>query len=267
MFDLESYCARIGYAGPHTATLDTLSALHALHPAAIPFENFTPLLAQPVLLDLDSLQAKMVRRKRGGYCFEHNTLFRAALEALGFAVTSLAARVLWGSTPERPHARTHMLLQVRVDGRDYLADVGFGGRLMAAPLAMTPGLAQQTPHGAMRLVEDGMFVTLQAAAADGWEDLYRFTLEPQLPIDQETANWFTATHPTSLFRKSLLMERLTPDVRTNLFNRRLTRRYADGRTSETQLADAGELERVLTDAFDLEVPAKLDAVFARLSAG
>lgn len=267
MIDLDGYFARIGYTGPHTATLDTLCAIHARHPAAIPFENFDPLLARPVLLDLQSLQAKLVRRKRGGYCFEHNTLLRAALEALGFAVTSLAARVVWRSTPERPHPRAHMLLQVRVAGQDYLADVGFGGRLMAAPLQLTPGLAQQTPHGTMRLTQDGMFLTLQAAAGDGWEDLYRFTREPQFPIDQETANWFTSTHPNSLFRNNLLMERLTPRVRTSLFNRRLTQRYPDGRIDESQLPDAAALGRVLTEAFELEVPAELDAVFSRLPVG
>ncbi|HET8995847.1 MAG TPA: arylamine N-acetyltransferase [Acetobacteraceae bacterium] len=267
MIDLDGYFARIGYTGPRRATLETLGMLHALHPAAIPFENLDPLLGRPVLLDLGSLQDKLVRRRRGGYCFEQNTLFRAALEALGFGVTSLAARVLWGSKPGRPHPRTHMLLLVHVDGRDYIADVGFGGRLMATPLQRVPGLEQPTQHGMMRLVEHGMFLTLQAASDDGWEDLYRFTLEPQFPIDQETANWFTATHPDSLFRHNLLMERLAPDLRCSLFNRRLTQRYPDGRVSLTQLADAAALRRVLTEAFALDVPAKLDAVFARLPAG
>jgi len=266
MIDLDGYFARIGYTGPRTPTLDTLRAIHALHPAAIPFENFDPLLGRPVPLGLDDLQAKLVGRKRGGYCFEHNTLFRAALEALGFGVTSLAARVVWRSTPDRPHPRAHMLLLVDVDGAPCLADVGFGGRLMSAPLHLADGVAQPTPNGTMRLVEDGMFVTLQADTGGDWENLYRFTLEPQFPIDQETANWFTATHPNSLFRNNLLMERLTPEQRTSLFNRRLTRRYPDGRVSETRLADADELGRVLAEDFDLEVPERLDSVFVRLPA-
>ena len=90
-----------------TPRWNTLRALHALHPAAIPFENFDPLLGRPVLLDLAALQDKLVRRKRGGYCFEHNTLFRAALEGLGFTVTSLASRVLGAPRRTAPcRART-----------------------------------------------------------------------------------------------------------------------------------------------------------------
>src|SRR4051794_39877223 len=100
--DLDAYLSRIRYAGPRTATLETLEAVHALHPAAIPFENLNPLLGLPVGLDVESLQSKLVTGGRGGWCFEHNTLFRHALEALGFSVTSLGARVLWNAPPGGP---------------------------------------------------------------------------------------------------------------------------------------------------------------------
>ena len=119
-FDLDAYLERIGYRGPRRATLDTLEALHALHPTAIPFENLNPLLGWPVALDIDSLQKKMVAGGRGGWCFEHNTLFRHALEALGFSVISLAARVLWDAPPDSPIGpRSHMLLLVNLGGRDH----------------------------------------------------------------------------------------------------------------------------------------------------
>src|SRR5262245_56084487 len=95
--DLGAYLERIGYAGPRTATIETLRALHARHPDAIPFENLNPLLRWPVLLDAASLDKKLVRGGRGGYCFEHNLLFRHALTALGFRTTCLAARVLWNA--------------------------------------------------------------------------------------------------------------------------------------------------------------------------
>ena len=92
-FDLDAYLSRIGYTGPRTASLTTLRAIHALHPAAIPFENLDPLLKRPVRLNLASLQAKLVAERRGGYCFEQNIPFAAALEALGFTVIRLAGRV------------------------------------------------------------------------------------------------------------------------------------------------------------------------------
>lgn len=267
MIDLDAYFARIGYAGPRTPTLPTLRAIHALHPAAIPFENLDPLLGRPVALDLDALQRKLVGGRRGGYCFEHNTLLRAVLERLGFSVTSLAARVLWMRPPDLPPGpRSHMLLKVDLDGGAYVADVGFGGYLAAAPLRLVAGTEQPMPAGKLRLAHaDGAF-TLQAWAATAWKDAYRFTAEPQFPSDYEVANWFTSTHPDSLFRGNLLVERLTPDRRSSLFNRRLTRRHADGRVEEADLSSADELGQALAAEFGLEPPAGAAAVFARLPA-
>ena len=123
-----------GHARP---TLDTLEALHALHPAAIPFENLNPLLRWPVALDMESLQAKMVAGGRGGWCFEQNTLFRHALQSLGFSVTSLGARVIWNTPPDSPIGpRSHMLLLVILAGLPYIADVGFGGNVLTGPLRL-----------------------------------------------------------------------------------------------------------------------------------
>ena len=145
-FDLDAYLDRIKYSGPRTATIETLQAIHALHPAAIPFENLNPLLGWPVALDVESLQAKLVSAGRGGWCFEHNTLFRCALEALGFSVTSLAARVLWGATPGSPIGpRSHMALLVDLDGVPYIADVGFGGNVLTTPLRLEPHMVSPRP--------------------------------------------------------------------------------------------------------------------------
>jgi N-hydroxyarylamine O-acetyltransferase len=135
--DLDAYLQRIGYAGSHTPSRATLDALHLAHATHIPFENLDILLGRPIRLDLASLQAKLVAGRRGGYCFEQNRLFAAALEALGFAVTPLAARVRFGTTSILP--RTHMTLQVEVDGSRVLADVGFGvfGLLLPVSLEQT----------------------------------------------------------------------------------------------------------------------------------
>jgi N-hydroxyarylamine O-acetyltransferase len=267
MLDTDAYFARIGYEGKASADLATLSALHALHPAAIVFENLDPLLGRPVPLDLAALQAKLVTGGRGGYCFEQNTLFKAVLEALGFSVTSLAARVLWMVPPGAPpNPRAHMVLKVTLPEGAYLADVGFGGLLASAPLRLLYDVEQPTPAGVLRLVESDGLVTLQAKLASHWQDVYRFTLEPQFPIDFEVANWFTSTHPNSRFRNVLMVQRLTPKGRVSLFNRRLARRFADGRVEEVMLTDARELEQTLKTEFDLAPPADLTPVFARLPA-
>jgi N-hydroxyarylamine O-acetyltransferase len=144
-FDLAGYLARIGYSGPRRVDLTTLRAIHRLQPAAIPFENLDPLLGRPVALDLASLQAKLVGGRRGGYCYELNTLLAAALEALGFSVVRLGARVRWRAPPEQPDgARTHMLLRVDLAEGPHLVDVGFGGRLFAGPLRLDPDSEHQT---------------------------------------------------------------------------------------------------------------------------
>src|SRR5262245_49690105 len=91
--DLAAYFERISYAGDTSPSRATLEALHLAHATHIPFENLDVLLGRPIRLDLASLQAKLVRDRRGGYCFEQNRLFASVLESLGFAVTTLAARV------------------------------------------------------------------------------------------------------------------------------------------------------------------------------
>ena len=146
MIDLDAYFSRIGYDGPRDASLETLRELHHLHPQAIPFENLDPLLGRPVKLDPASLQAKLVEGGRGGYCFEHNTLFADVLRQLGFKVQEGTARVRWSVPPGVKTPRTHCLLFVEAEGDDYLADVGFGGNVLTAPLKLSSRDAQKTPH-------------------------------------------------------------------------------------------------------------------------
>jgi N-hydroxyarylamine O-acetyltransferase len=266
-FDLDAYLHRVGYAGPHTATLDTLEALHALHPAAIPFENLNPLVGWPVGLDVDSLQSKMVAGGRGGWCFEHNTLFRKALEALGFSVHSLAARVVWNTPPDSPvGARNHMLLRVDLDGLPYLADVGFGGNVLTAPLRLEPHIAQTTPHEPHRLLplENGLI--LEASLNGEWNPFYRFTLEPQFPSDYEVSNWYLCHHPGSFFRQLLICARVKPEGRYALRNTALAIHGKNG-TEKRTLPDASALRLCLEQDFGLRLPdsPELNAALDRVS--
>jgi N-hydroxyarylamine O-acetyltransferase len=162
-FDLDAYLARIGYAGPKAPTLSTLQAIHALQPAAIPFESLDPFLRRPVRLDLASLQQKLVGQRRGGYCFELNGLFAGALRALGFSITPLSGRVRWMAPPDRPEgARTHTLTRVDLADGAWLADVGFGGHLLAGPIRLERDIEQATPAATVRLVGKEPYFILQA---------------------------------------------------------------------------------------------------------
>jgi len=250
--DLDAYLARTGGPRPLTATLEGLVALQRAHCAAIPFENLDILLGRPIELDLDALQAKLVRARRGGYCFEQNTLFQAALEALGFRVTALAARVRAGATGIR--ARTHMLLKVDLPEGAFVADVGFGGDGLVHPIALAEGSETWVGFMGHRLRREGDWWVLQGSSAGEWTDLYAFTLEPHHPIDFVMANHFTSTYPRSAFVLNLTAQRSWPEKRTVLRNRELVVR--DARASETTtVRDPAHLLEVLEAHFDLVFPA------------
>jgi len=265
--DLDAYFARIGYDGPREPTLAVLSAVHARHPATIPFENLDPLLGRGVSLDLAVIQAKLVVARRGGYCFEHNALLQAVLQALGFQVTPLIARVVWMAPPGHPMGpRSHMLLRIDLEEGPYIADVGFGGHLVAAPLRLSTDIEQRAAGATLRLVPNGDVLVLQTLLPDGWQAMYRFTLEPAFASDYEVSNWYTATHPSSIFTNMLIAERLTPEVRYSLANTRLTRRHADGRTEEVAIAGAADMAGVMLADFGVVLGEEAAAVFKRVSA-
>ena len=265
-FDLDAYFARIGYGGPANADLATLSALHAAHVAAIPFESLDPLVGRPVKLDLASLQAKMVRSRRGGYCFEQNHLFRGALETIGFAVDGLAARVAWMSPPGAPLGpRLHMLLKVEVGGAPWLADVGFGAHLQDGPLRLEVGPEQATGAARYRLQRDGELLALEVHQAGDWRRPYVFDLTPQLPSDYVAPNWYASTSPEFLFTSLLVVERLTPEARYNLVDTRLTERRMDGTTRERLLESADAFGAALDEVFGIEPPVPAAEVFAKIA--
>ena len=251
--DLDAYCARIGYDGPREPTLETLRSLHERHPAAIPFEAIDVMLGRGVDLAPRAVDAKLIRGGRGGYCFEHNSLFKRALMAIGFEVESLIARVRW-MAPEGapPRPRSHMGLRVIVDGVPWLADVGFGGCVSSAPLRMDTDEPQSTRHTTFRLVTVPGGQRVEALIGGAWMPLYVLSSEVQNDVDFEPANWYTATHPDSFFRHILMVARTTPEAQLALQNARLTVRRP-GQIEERRTLDADGLEQVLRKDFGLPV--------------
>ena len=252
MLNLDAYLERIGYAGPVAPSLDAMGALHEAHLASIPFENLDILLGRTIGLELEALEKKLVANRRGGYCFEQNTLFRAALEAFGFRVDALAARVRVGATVVRP--RTHMLLRVEVGGRGFLADVGFGGDGTALPLPLEEAPELWVGAAGHRLKREGESFVLEGNTNGSWTELYAFTLEPHYPVDFEMANWFTSTHPRSPFVSSLTAQRIRGPNRAILRNRDLTLLEEAERRTES-VRDPEHLLEVLHRHFGLAFPA------------
>ena len=251
MLDLDAYFARIGYAGPR-AVLDAI--VHA-HTRAIPFENLDVLLGRRVDLALDAIVGKLVHARRGGYCFEQNTLLLAVLDALGFRVRPLSGRVRQGRPRDYTPARTHLMVRVELD-HPYLADVGLGSLSPTAALRLDVGDEQPTPHEPRRLLREGGLVYHQARLGDAWQDLCELTLEEMPPIDREVANWYTSTHPGSHFKNRLIVARALADGgRVTLLNRELTVRAAGGHAEVHVLASPDELLDVLAARFGLAFPA------------
>ena len=248
---LDAYLRRIGHVGPWAPDLTTLRAVVAAQAHAIPFENLDVLCRQPIGLDAASLTRKLLAAPRGGYCFELNTLLLQALTAMGFAVTALAARVLWNRPSGTITPRTHMLLRIDLPEGPYLADVGFGGGTPTAPLALMPGLAQPTPLDTFRLAPAGPELDLQVRHGDAWATLYRLSPEPALPPDRELANWFVATHPQSNFRRQLMVARPQGPARLTLGDREWTRRTPEGGVERRRLVGAEELLASLARDFGI----------------
>jgi N-hydroxyarylamine O-acetyltransferase len=255
--DLDAYLDRIGVAGgPGLApTLATLQALHLGHSTSIPFENLDILLGRPIRLDLASLQAKLVVGRRGGYCFEHNQLFAAVLEVLGFPVTRLAARVYMGErSPGRPtRPKTHMLLRVEADGISWLADVGFGRDGLLQPVPFEPGPVVSQQDREYQIVADGPERLLRARGPDGWLDLYGFTLEPQYQIDYVVANHYTSTYPNSPFVQGVVVQAQQPGRRWSLRGIEYAEEDQDGVT-RTEVSGDDAILALLAERFGLTFP-------------
>lgn len=256
--DVDVYFTRLGYGGGLRSTADTLRALHRAHTAAIPFENLDIVLGRGVSLEMEDLQDKLLRHSRGGYCFEHNLLFAALLERLGYRVRRLAARV----QPGKPGPRTHMLLIVEADGAQWLADVGFGAALLEPiPFGEETTVRQDGWAYGLQRREGGVW-SLRSWSPDGWSDLYAFTLEPQRPIDYVVHNHYTATHPASPFVGRMVAMRTEAEVRHLLHGRELTTIRSDGSTERRDLS-VDELSDVLRGTFGIVLEPEETALLRR----
>ncbi|HSU06260.1 MAG TPA: arylamine N-acetyltransferase [Acetobacteraceae bacterium] len=261
--DLTGYFARIGYVGPHSPNLAVLRALTRLQPTHIAFENLDVLLKRPIWLDAATLWRKLVSGRRGGYCYEHNTLLLYVLNALGFQAAPLLARVLWQRDPARPIPRTHMLLRIDLPEGLYIADVGFGACTPTAPLALVADVEQQTPLEQFRLKPHGPEYDLQVQLSGEWIDVYRFRPDPVLLVDCEPPNWFHSTCPDSPFTQRLVAGRADSDRRHFLRDLDHTVHHRDGSRERQTITDGAALLRLLETTFMIGFHNDIDRNAAR----
>ncbi len=253
--DLDAYFTRIGYVGPRDPTIATLHAITSAHTTSIPFENLDVLLGRPIDLDLGAIFEKLVHRRRGGYCFEQNTLLLHVLGALGFDVVPISARVRLQRPRDFTPPRTHVFLRVEIDGESWLADVGVGGMSLTSALRLDSEAPQSTPHETRRIVREGARLFHQVRFGSEWNDVCEFTLEEMPAIDRELANWYTSAHPQSHFKNRLLVARAAErGVRLTMLNDEFTVRQSDGRAESQIMRSPEEILQTLATHFGLHFP-------------
>ena len=262
--DLDAYCRRVGYSVPRTPTLSTLRELQRLQAAAIPYESIDVRLGLGIDLTPAVVDAKLIGAGRGGYCFELNTLFLRVLLALGFRAEPLSARSRWRRPAHELVARTHMALRVRIDERDWLADLGFGSCMLTAPLDMRLQGPQETLHEPARLVPRAGELRIERQLGGEWQPLYDLLLAPQEAVDLLAANWLISTHPASTFHEHLVISRTRDEVRHVLVDTRLTIRRKDADVEYRDL-DAAQLERSVVEDFGLTMQESWRPLFAEIA--
>lgn len=256
-FDAAAYLERIGRPAPADSSAGTLGELLEAHMRAIPFENLDVLLGRPPRLDLASLQDKLVRQRRGGYCFEHAALLGAALRYFGFVVRDHLARVVMEQPRERM-GRTHHFLLVALPSGPVVVDPGFGGLAPQVPVPLADGKRVRVAGVAHRMQRDGEHWTLCAELPDtpGLRPLWTTALEETFPIDCEMGNLYTATHPDSKFRRRINLRAITEDGRISVLNREVTWRH--GRVVQRwTLRNRAALQSLLRRHFGFELPEAL----------
>ncbi|UVM40736.1 arylamine N-acetyltransferase [Pseudomonas sp. B21-017] len=264
--NLALYLQRLGFDAPPAPTLETLRQLQLHHTGAFPFENLTTLLGQPVLIDLPSIEQKVLHDGRGGYCYELNNLFLALLQTLGFEARGITGRVVMNQPEGAWTARTHRLSLVILDGVRYITDVGFGGMVPTAPLILDTEDEQLTPHEPYRIEQHADGYTLRANVGGEWRAMYIFDLQRQEDIDYTLGNWYVSTHPESPFVKQLMVARTGEGWRRTLNNGSFAIHRLGSESERRQVTDVDELIGLLEREFDIRVPATeaLEPVLERL---
>ncbi|KHA72503.1 N-hydroxyarylamine O-acetyltransferase [Pseudomonas chlororaphis] len=251
--NLKLYLQRLGFDAPPVPTLDSLRLLQLRHTGVFPFENLATITGAPVLIDLPSIEEKVLLGGRGGYCYELNNLFFALLLELGFDARAISGRVVMNQPEGSWTARTHRLSLVTIDSVRYITDVGFGGMVPTAPLLLDTEAEQATPHEPYRIEQQADGYMLRANVAGEWRSMYLFDLQRQEDIDYTIGNWYVSTHPESPFSQRLMVARTGEGWRKTLNNGSFAIHRMGASSERREMTEVGELMELLAREFDLHL--------------
>jgi N-hydroxyarylamine O-acetyltransferase len=248
--DAAAYLQRINYDGPLAPSAETLRQLHLAHLLSVPFENLSIHRREPIVLDDAALFEKIVRRQRGGFCYELNGVFAALLRSLGFNVTMLSAEVA-NNEGEFGPPFDHMTLMVTLEDR-WLADVGFGDSFRE-PLLLDEREPQIQGDDAFKIEETGSHLIVCRRGENGdWQPQYRFTLVPYGYADYNEMCRYHQTSPQSHFTQKRICSLATNDGRVSLSDMRLITTRGHER-EDVELSGEPQYADVLRDKFGINL--------------
>ena len=248
--DLRAYFDRIGYSGPTDPGLQVLRDLHRHHMLAIPFENLDIPLKREIRLEVPRIYTKMVRRRRGGFCYEQNGLFGWALREMGFDLDMLSGRVARGDGGFGAEF-DHMLLLVRVGGERWIADVGFGDSFLE-PLRLDNPEPQFDRGLEYQIVREKNDYLLLRREDGRLERKYLFNLVPHVFSDYAGMCVYHQTSPHSTFTYRRICSKATPAGRITLTGTALII-TEEGQRSETPITSDEQFERCLRVHFGIAI--------------
>jgi len=246
--DIQRYLQRLQLDISPRNDFATLLELHRAQAFNIPFENFNVRLKHPIPLDEQSLFEKLILNNRGGYCYELNILFSFLLKEMGFEVTLLIGRPLYGyNNAIRP--KTHMVLKVKTEGKDYLCDLGFGGYGLIEPMELTYQQESEQFGDTFKLVPHAEGYELKVKLVEKWISLYSFDLTSQEYIDYELANFFNMHSHDSRFTQQVICAMPTPNGRILLLDKKFKTNGTNNAVPSHELYD-----QILLENFGITQP-------------
>ncbi|XP_074209414.1 arylamine N-acetyltransferase 1 isoform X1 [Camelus bactrianus] len=280
IMNIEAYFERIGYKNPRNKLdLETLTDILQHQLQAVPFENLNIHCGEAMELDLEAIFDQIVRRKRGGWCLQVNHLLYWALTTIGFETTMLGGYVYNSIANKYSKAMIHLLLKVTIDGRNYIADAGFGRSYqMWQPLELISGKDQPQVPCIFRLTEEGgiwyldqirreqyipneEFLNSDLLEKNAYRKIYSFTLEPRTIEDFESVNVFLQESPASVFTSKSFCSLQTPEGVRCLVGSTLTYRIFNYKDNvdlvEFKTLNEEEIEKELESVFNISLEKKL----------
>jgi N-hydroxyarylamine O-acetyltransferase len=216
------YLDRLAMPTPASPSERSLRELHLAHLRAVPFENLDIHLGRPIRLEREALFHKVVRERRGGFCYELNGLFSWLLGSLGYRVTLLSARVYSPAGRLGPEF-DHLALRVDLES-PWLCDVGFGESFLE-PLPLRPGESSEGDRSYRLSASGDQWLYERRAGSEHWERQYAFTLLPRRMEEFLPMCAFHQTSPESPFTRKRICTLATREGRIT---------FSEGRLIETR---------------------------------